>query len=224
MRRDRMNEGYLSDREWKIFVTELTKGLIKKGYDKEEANDIAIVRAKNLDDSWRQRWQGDILAQVRQELRLTEGRGMRMNEMARIAIEEDDELAYDIFDGSSFKEDIYNMLLEFKDKVKIKYGSPAFDFETIETAVFKTLDDYGVKVDRSTLVHAHGIGNNNDWKIYVEEVGKKIYIGYVYITIDIYGGYFCGIRDIDTKLIPDTKCKISVYSLNNKPRIVVKNW
>lgn len=81
---DRPIKEGLSDREWKTFVTELTKGLIKKGYDKEEANDIAIVRAKNLDDSWRQRWQGDILAQVRQELRLTEGRDTRTNESCNI--------------------------------------------------------------------------------------------------------------------------------------------
>lgn len=54
------------------FIKELTDGLVDKlGYTREEANDIAIKRADNLDPSWRKRWGNDISLQVKQELDLT---------------------------------------------------------------------------------------------------------------------------------------------------------
>lgn len=69
-KRNRINEG-LTDKERARFVKELTDGLVKMGYDRKTANDIAIRRADALGDDWRARWDNDISAQVRQELRFT---------------------------------------------------------------------------------------------------------------------------------------------------------
>lgn len=65
------NNKELSDSERKGFISKLTAELQKEpyGYSAEEANDIAIKRADDLDPSWRVRWGNDIDKQIRQELR-----------------------------------------------------------------------------------------------------------------------------------------------------------
>ena len=68
----------LSPKEREEYITKMTAELQKDpfGYSKEEANDIAIKRADALGDDWRARWNGDIDAQIRQELRITAPKGV----------------------------------------------------------------------------------------------------------------------------------------------------
>ena len=149
-----------------------------------------------------------------------------LNEMARIVTEEDDELAYQIFDDGYFRDLVYQILYNSRHKIKSKYNGTSFEFDygDIKESIIEALREYGdVEIDESTLTHAHGIGNNNEWKIYRRETGKKVYIGYVYITIGVYGGYYCGIEDINKKLIPSTKCRIGVRNYNGSPKIFVES-
>lgn len=55
------------------FVSALYSALQKEpyGYSAEEAHEIAMKRAEDLDPSWRVRWNNDLDAQIRQELKYT---------------------------------------------------------------------------------------------------------------------------------------------------------
>lgn len=62
----------LSKKEREKYIAEMTKALYNDfGYSREEANDIAIKRANALGEDWRVRWDGDIMKQVKQELKYT---------------------------------------------------------------------------------------------------------------------------------------------------------
>lgn len=62
----------LSKKEREKYIAEMAKALYNDfGYSREEANDIAIKRANALGEDWRVRWDGDIMKQVKQELKHT---------------------------------------------------------------------------------------------------------------------------------------------------------
>ena len=121
---------------------------------------------------------------------------------------EDDRVEYNDqyitkIDPSSFKYDVIEAVNDFKRDTtfrEYRSGNYSISFKGVLESCSIALGNYDFYIDRDSVEHARGIGNNNEYLIYcIEDGSTQVYIGYLNITIGIYGGYYIGLKTLDGK-------------------------
>ena len=118
-------------------------------------------------------------------------------------------------DPVNFKKLVLQEVDDLKNDITFKtfsWGDNHVSYKGIFEACSIALGCFDFEIDKSSVKHANGIGNNNAYLIYYMEDDLKVYSGYLYITVDPYGGYYVGLKTLDGK----SYCRMAIHGKWNR--------